>query len=180
MLDAGVWPENDYTAGIPVPPGRVAWAMLDPGHESCSISLTDLTENDYRSYRKQLEQAGFTVLEETSEEVRGQAYVSIGTLLSGETVSLEHELHPRQPPAHDPVYGLVQSSGQRLERPEFRVMGASPPRVLQARRAFSSSMTSRFRYSSTLQPWVGALRDRMDHSDRQPLAEIFRRSSPSP
>ena len=46
MLDAGVWPENDYTAGLPVPPGRVAWAMLDPGHESCSISLTDLTEND--------------------------------------------------------------------------------------------------------------------------------------
>ena len=83
MLDAGVWPENDYTAGLPVPPGRVAWAMLDPGHESCSISLTDLTENDYRSYRKQLEQAGFTVLEETSEEVRGQAYVSIGTLLAG-------------------------------------------------------------------------------------------------
>ena len=77
-----------------VPPGRVAWAMLDPGHESCSISLTDLTENDYRSYRKQLEQAGFTVLEETSEEVRGQAYVSIGTLLSGETVSLSMSYIP--------------------------------------------------------------------------------------
>ena len=74
--------------------GRVAWAMLDPGHESCSISLTDLTENDYRSYRKQLEQAGFTVLEETSEEVRGQAYVSIGTLLSGETVSLSMSYIP--------------------------------------------------------------------------------------
>lgn len=94
MLDAGVWPENDYTEGLPIPPGRVAWAMLDPGHESCSISLTDLTENDYRSYRKQLEQAGFTVLEETSEEVRGQAYVSIGTLLSGETVSLSMSYIP--------------------------------------------------------------------------------------
>lgn len=94
MLDAGVWPENDYTQGLPIPPGRVAWAMLDPGHESCSISLTDLTENDYRSYRKQLEQAGFTVLEETSEEVRGQAYVSIGTLLSGETVSLSMSYIP--------------------------------------------------------------------------------------
>ena len=69
-------------------------AMLDPGHESCSISLTDLTENDYRSYRKQLDQAGFTVLEETSEEVRGQAYVSIGTLLSGETVSLSMSYIP--------------------------------------------------------------------------------------
>ena len=90
----GCGPKNDYTAGLPVPPGRVAWAMLDPGRESCSISLTDLTENDYRSYRKQLEQAGFTVLEETSEEVRGQAYVSIGTLLSGETVSLSMSYIP--------------------------------------------------------------------------------------
>ena len=94
VLDAGVRPEPAYPAGLPVPPGRVAWAMLDPGHESCSISLTDLTENDYRSYRKQLEQAGFTVLEETSEEVRGQAYVSIGTLLSGETVSLSMSYIP--------------------------------------------------------------------------------------
>ena len=94
MLDAGVWPENDYTRGLPVPPGRVVWAMLDPGHESCSISLTDLTENDYRSYRKQLEQAGFSVLEETAEEVRGQAYVSTGTLLSGETVSLSMSYIP--------------------------------------------------------------------------------------
>ena len=38
--------------------------------------------------------AGFTVLEETSEEVRGQAYVSIGTLLSGETVSLSMSYIP--------------------------------------------------------------------------------------
>ena len=58
------------------------------------MDLTDLTENDYRSYRKQLEQAGFTVLEETSEEVRGQAYVSIGTLLSGETVNLSMSYIP--------------------------------------------------------------------------------------
>ena len=38
--------------------------------------------------------AGFTVLEETSEEVRGQAYVSIGTLLSGEAVSLSMSYIP--------------------------------------------------------------------------------------
>lgn len=94
MLDAGVWPENDYTAGLPVPPGRVVWAMLDPEHESCSISLTNLTETDYRDYRKQLEQAGFSVLEETAEDVRGQAYVSTGTLLSGETVSLSMSYIP--------------------------------------------------------------------------------------
>lgn len=37
---------------------------------------------------------GFTVLKETSEEVRGQAYVSIGTLLSGETVSLSMSYIP--------------------------------------------------------------------------------------
>lgn len=29
MLDAGVWPVNEYTEGLPVPSGTVGWAMLD-------------------------------------------------------------------------------------------------------------------------------------------------------
>lgn len=39
MLDAGVWPVNEYTEGLPVPSGTVGWAMLDTEHENCSISL---------------------------------------------------------------------------------------------------------------------------------------------
>ena len=34
MLDEGVWPMNEYTEGLPVPSGTVAWAMLDTEHEN--------------------------------------------------------------------------------------------------------------------------------------------------
>ena len=46
-LDEGVWPENEYTEGLPVAPGTVAWATLDTEHENCNINLTGISENDY-------------------------------------------------------------------------------------------------------------------------------------
>ena len=86
-LDTGIWPVNDYTEGLPVPPGTVAWAALDEEHSNCSISLVDIAESDYSDYMKLLEQEGFSVIENISEDVKGQDYVSIGTLLSnGEKV----------------------------------------------------------------------------------------------
>ena len=86
-LDTGVWPVNDYTEGLPVPPGTVAWAALDEEHSNCSISQVDIAESDYSDYMKLLEQEGFSVIENIAEDVKGQDYVSIGTLLSnGEKV----------------------------------------------------------------------------------------------
>ena len=82
MLDEGVWPVNEYTEGLPVPPGTVGWAMLDTEHENCSISIVDISETDYNDYLELLEQEGFSIVEEVSEEIEGQGYVSIGTLLS--------------------------------------------------------------------------------------------------
>ena len=82
MLDEGVWPANEYTEGLPVPSGTIAWAMLDTEHENCSISIVDIAESDYNDYMKLLEQEGFSVIEDVSEEIKGQDYVSIGTLLS--------------------------------------------------------------------------------------------------
>lgn len=82
MLDAGVWPENAYTEGLPLPPGTVDWAMLDTRHENCSICVVDISEKDCEEYIALLKQAGFSVVEEVSEEVQGQNYVSVGTLLS--------------------------------------------------------------------------------------------------
>ena len=82
MLDEGVWPENEYTDGLPVPPGTVSWAMLDTEHGNCSVSITDIDENAYRDYRELLKQNGFSVTNNVSEEIKGQDYVSIGTLLS--------------------------------------------------------------------------------------------------
>ena len=66
----------------PVPSGTVGWAMLDTEHENCSISIVDISETDYNDYLELLKQEGFSIIEEVSEEIEGQDYVSIGTLLS--------------------------------------------------------------------------------------------------
>ena len=74
---------------------------------------------------------------------------------------------------------LCSALRQRLERPEFRVMGALPRRE-------SCKHAERFKlHDITVQiqlhvaAVVGALRDRMDlTADRQPLAEVFRRDLP--
>ncbi len=82
MLDEGVWPANEYTQGLPVPPGKVLWAALDTKRKNCSISITDISENSYNGYIELLKQEGYRAVEEVSEEIKGQEYVSIGTLLS--------------------------------------------------------------------------------------------------
>lgn len=82
MLEDGIWPVNEYTEGLPVPSGTVAWAMLDTAHRNCSISIVDIAESDYNDYMKRLEQEGFSVVENVSEEINGQNYVSVGTLLA--------------------------------------------------------------------------------------------------
>lgn len=84
ILEEGVWPANEYTEGLPVPPGTVAWATLDAEHENCSVNLTDISETDYNEYIEVLKQGGFSIVEDVSEEIEGQDYVSIGTLLSNE------------------------------------------------------------------------------------------------
>ena len=81
-LDEGVWPVNAYTQGLPIPPGTVAWATLDPEHENCGVSLTGIREEDYNEYMEILRQEGFSVIENVSEEIERENYVSIGTLLS--------------------------------------------------------------------------------------------------
>ena len=82
MLDEGVWPVNEYTEGLPVPPGTVAWAMLDTQSGYCSINIEEMSEAEYTDYMDLLKQEGYSVIEEVSEEIKGQNYVSIGTILS--------------------------------------------------------------------------------------------------
>ena len=82
MLDEGVWPTNTYTDGLPIPAGTVSWAALDTEHENCSINLVDISETDYNDYMELLKQEGFSVIEDISEEIKGQDYISVGTLLS--------------------------------------------------------------------------------------------------
>ena len=82
MLDEGIWPVNEYTKGLPVPPGTVAWAMLDTQSGYCSINIEEMSEAEYNDYMDLLKQEGYSVIEEISEEIQGQNYVSIGTILS--------------------------------------------------------------------------------------------------
>lgn len=94
MLDSGVWPENAYTEGLPLPPGTVDWAMLDTKHENCSICMVNVSERDCENYIALLKQAGFSIVGEESEEVQGQNYVSVGTLLSDGTKGLSISYTP--------------------------------------------------------------------------------------
>lgn len=82
MLDGGVWPANEYTVGLPVPPGTVSWAALDTGHRNCSINIANISESDSNDYVELLKQEGFSLITDVSEEIKGQDYVSVGTLLS--------------------------------------------------------------------------------------------------
>lgn len=82
MLDEGIWPENEYTEGLPIPPGTVSWATLDTEHENCTVNIVDISETQYNEYMELLKQEGFSVIEKVSEKIKGQDYVSIGTLLS--------------------------------------------------------------------------------------------------
>ena len=116
MLDAGVWPENEYTEGLPVPSGTVGWAMLDTEHENCSISIVDISETDYNDYLELLKQEGFSIIEEVSEEIEGQDYVSIGTLLSNGEKGLSI--------SYIPDIKMVESKGLKLYLFSFRNHGA--------------------------------------------------------
>lgn len=82
QLDEGVWPVNAYTDGLPVPPGTVAWAMLDAEHKNCSVGIEDIAESEFDDYLNRLKQAGFSVVEDVSEKIKGQDYVSVGAILS--------------------------------------------------------------------------------------------------
>ncbi len=81
-LDAGAWPDNEYTEGLPVPPGAVAWAMLDTERQYCSVHLTNVSESDCAAYMEAVQEAGFSVVEHAAEELEGARYESAGTLLS--------------------------------------------------------------------------------------------------
>ena len=82
QLDEGVWPVNAYTDGLPVPSGTVAWAMIDAERNHCSVGIEDIAESEFDDYLNRLKQAGFSVVEDVSEKIKGQDCVSVGAILS--------------------------------------------------------------------------------------------------
>lgn len=82
QLAGGVWPVNAYTDGLSVPSGTVAWAMIDAERNHCSVGIEDIAESEFDDYLNRLKQAGFSVVEDVSEKIKGQDYVSVGAILS--------------------------------------------------------------------------------------------------
>lgn len=81
-LNKDIWPQNEYTDGLPVSPGTVSGGTLDKEKGYCAIFLTDITDEEYQAYLEELQEKGFQITEEVSEEIDGQDYVSTGILLS--------------------------------------------------------------------------------------------------
>ena len=86
--DDGIWPDNEYTRGIPTPPGTIGWDMLDSEKENCSIQINGMTKAQFDSYYEQLLDSGYTEIEKVKEEVKGQGYISIGTIISNGSKSI--------------------------------------------------------------------------------------------
>lgn len=82
IFEDSVWPKNEYTENIPVPPGMVGWTMLDNANESCNIQISDITQAQFDAYYQKLLNSGFKEVEKVEEDVNGQEYISIGSIIS--------------------------------------------------------------------------------------------------
>lgn len=91
-LDAGVWPENEYTEELPVPPGTVNTAYIDTTNEFCVVMLNEVSDADFDNYITELENNKFSQIENVDEEIEGEGYISTGTLYSNGTTSVSMSL----------------------------------------------------------------------------------------
>lgn len=87
VLDAGVWPENEYTEELPVPTGTVNNAYVDTKNDYCVIMIDDMSQTEFDKYIASLENEGYSEIEYVAEEIKGEDYTSIGTLYSNGTTS---------------------------------------------------------------------------------------------
>lgn len=88
MVEDGEWPENEYTEGLPIPAGTVEWVKHDSEGKSYSINIVDIGEEEYEEYMQLLEKQGYSEIESVSEEIKGEDYISTGTILSNGEKSL--------------------------------------------------------------------------------------------
>lgn len=92
--DEGVWPDNGYTKGLPIPQGTVLRTVQDTVNNTCSISLCDLEKADYDSYIATLKNEKFEIVDEVTEEIEGQDYTAYGTVLSNGKIGLSISYTP--------------------------------------------------------------------------------------
>ena len=82
MEELSAWPENEYTALVPAPPGEADYAVKEEGRYS--VSLSGVTREEGEAYRDALLEAGFVQAAGASEEASGgfllespEAWVSV-------------------------------------------------------------------------------------------------------
>lgn len=80
ILEDGLWPENEYTADLPIPPGTVSWVMLDAANGSCGIQVSGISDDQFDAYYGKLLDSGFSEIEKVAEEEK--TCVSIGSIVS--------------------------------------------------------------------------------------------------
>lgn len=82
LLDSGEWPQNEYTVHVQQPDsGEFLRGCIDPDKEFCFLELSGMTQAEAERYVNTLKEAGFSELEEVSEEIYDD-YISVGTLLT--------------------------------------------------------------------------------------------------
>ena len=70
VLDAGVWPENEYTKELPIPAGTVNNAYVDTKNDYCVIMIDDMSQMQFDEYIVSLESEGYELLsDEDLEEI---------------------------------------------------------------------------------------------------------------
>ena len=90
-VSAKEWPVNEYTQGVPVPPGEAQEMLLDENSGFCAVSLDGVSGEEAESWREELTEAGFRRLAGVEEEVKGtvaSGVVSIGEVYSDGSVFL--------------------------------------------------------------------------------------------
>lgn len=93
ILDAGEWPENEYTANIPQPDsGTVGHGWIDPDNQYCYIEMKDVKSATMENWYGLLMNSGFSEVRKIAEEINGQDYTSTNALLQNDdvTVSMAH------------------------------------------------------------------------------------------
>lgn len=88
MVEDSIWPDNEYTEGLPVPNGTVVWVMLDSENEYCCINVDNINQTECDEYIQALTDLGFNEIESVAEEIAGEDYISIGTIYSNGKKSL--------------------------------------------------------------------------------------------
>ena len=87
-LTEGVWPESDFTDGLPCPEGTVETSWTDEAKTYCAVQISQTDEDGFSSYLDALKEAGFAEVIGNREAVQGADTQSTNLLLCDGTRSL--------------------------------------------------------------------------------------------